>query len=330
MDILNKDIDARYYYTKFGSNIELVGSANDSGYTLKSPYGTDAEIETFVLRIFHEELIGTWQKGNKTLNVNLYRNTNPAPFYQLNAALEAQTVDPKHPKLQDSDYKAEITFKFLWPDDAETMSTKIREMQFESINESQLVAENESSVHFKVAVDPRTVRGMPNQLIAQMNRYQDSFFAQYTRNVRNELKSEEPYITHISLSITNRIIYDSEKFQVIEEAYYEYSGGAHGIYGVSHKTWDKTQNKWVEASDLLNKKQLSKIPKAMNTQFKIARNIPAKEPLDQHGFWISQFEGLGGDTYFTDLGLYTSFGLYEIAPYSEGIIEVFVPWKDLK
>ena len=29
-------------------------------------------------------------------------------------------------------------------------------------------------------------------------------------------------------------------------------------------------------------------------------------------------------------GLHTTFGLYEIAPYSEGIVEVFVPWKSLK
>ena len=53
-------------------------------------------------------------------------------------------------------------------------------------------------------------------------------------------------------------------------------------------------------------------------------------PQNQHGYWIKEFDSEGGNTYFTDLGIHTTFGLYEIAPYSEGIVEVFVPWKNLK
>lgn len=95
-------------------------------------------------------------------------------------------------------------------------------------------------------------------------------------------------------------------------------------------TWSKEKNQAVGIEQMPTKKQINAFPKAMTQSFKIAKGIPQKDPLDQHGFWIKEFDAAGGNTYFTDLGLHTTFGLYEIAPYSEGIIEVFVPWKNLR
>jgi hypothetical protein len=138
------------------------------------------------------------------------------------------------------------------------------------------------------------------------------------------------YLGNVSLDITNTFRYDSEKYQVLETTQSEYTGGAHGHYFQYHNTWGLEQNKWIEMEDVLTKKQIKALPKAMTQSFKIANGIPQKDPLDQHGLWIKEFDSVGGNSYFTDLGLNTSFGLYEIAPYSEGIVEVFVAWKNLK
>ena len=102
------------------------------------------------------------------------------------------------------------------------------------------------------------------------------------------------------------------------------------MYFQYHNTWSKEKNQAVEIEQMLTKKQIKALHKAMTQSFKIAKGIPQKDPLDQHGYWIKEFDSEGGNTYFTDLGIHTTFGLYEIAPYSEGIVEVFVPWKSLK
>jgi hypothetical protein len=120
--------------------------------------------------------------------------------------------------------------------------------------------------------------------------------------------------------------FDSDQFTVIETSHYEYTGGAHGIWGQQHQTWEKPKSRWATADNKLTSKQILKLPKLMTTNHKIALKIPQNQSLKSVGYWIDEFDRPGGDTYFTDRGIHTSFGLYEIAPYSEGIISVFVPW----
>lgn len=68
----------------------------------------------------------------------------------------------------------------------------------------------------------------------------------------------------------------------------------------------------------------------MTRNYKTSKGIPQNDPLDEHGLWITEFEYPGGNMYFTDQGIHTAFTLYEIAPYSEGLVPVFVSWNDLK
>ena len=92
------------------------------------------------------------------------------------------------------------------------------------------------------------------------------------------------------MDITNNFHYDSEKYNVIETTQSEYTGGAHGMYFQYHNTWSKEKNQAVEIEQMLTKKQIKALPKAMTQSFKIAKGIPQKDPLDQHGYWIKEFD----------------------------------------
>ena len=336
LDVFNQEVSGRYYYQKFGNSIELRGRSNDSGYTLESAYGVENESETFILRFFHNELMGTWTKNKKELSVSVSRFRNPIDIYQYHHVVKSSEIiaqaggnvsDNPDEWLQE----AELSFSFLWPEEASKQAESIRQKQFQQLNGFQLGAENASAIRFNEPIDPRTVKGQPQQLLHLMQRISDTFFAQFTNSVLEALTSgSKDYLGNVSLDITNTFRYDSEKYQVLETTQSEYTGGAHGHYFQYHNTWGLEQNKWIEMEDVLTKKQIKALPKAMTQSLKIARQIPPKDPLDQHGFWIKEFDSVGGNTYFTDLGLNTSFGLYEIAPYSEGIVEVFVAWKNLK
>ena len=333
-EVFNKEIQGRYYYHKIGVPIALHGSTNDSGYTLETVYGGKEEKETFTLRIFHNELFGKWEKNGKELSVNVIRTTNPIDMFRYHKKVEAREVlFNKGKSFETEKYyqEAELSFTFLWPNGANKQDVFTRKTQFQQLHRFQLGAENSSAIRFDEPVDPRTVNGHPAQLLHLMQRISDTFFAQFTTSVLDAHKANSTdYLTNQSLDITNNFHYDSEKYNVIETTQSEYTGGAHGMYFQYHNTWSKEKNQAVEIEQMLTKKQIKALPKAMTQSFKIAKGIPQKDPLDQHGYWIKEFDSEGGNTYFTDLGIHTTFGLYEIAPYSEGIVEVFVSWKNLK
>lgn len=336
LDVFEQEVSGRYYYQKFGNTIELRGRTNDSGYTLESAYGAENETETFILRIFHNELIGTWTKNRKELAVSVSRSRNPIDIYQYHHVVKSSEIiaqaggnisDNPDEWLQE----AELSFTFLWPEEASKQAESIRQKQFQQVHGFQLGAENASAIRFDEPINPKTIQGQPQQLLHLMQRISDTFFAQFANSVMDAFNSgTKDYLSNISLDIRNTFRYDSETYQVVETTQSEYNGGAHGMYFQYHNTWGLEQNKWLEVEDVLSKKQLKTLPKAMTQNFKIARGIPQKDPLNAHNFWIKEFDTAGGNTYFTDLGLHTTFGLYEIAPYSEGIVEVFVPWKNLR
>ncbi len=333
-EVFNKEIHGRYYYKKVGVPIELKGSVNDSGYYLESLYGSLEETETMTLRIFHNELFGKWKKNGQSLPINLVRFTNPIDLFRYQKSLNASDVLVQMGKSFNSEsyyQEAELSFTFLWPSGADNQDKFTRETQFSQLIGFQHGAEDASAIRFEESVDPRTVNGNPAQLLHLMQRISDTFFAQFTHSVLEAHQNNTTdYLSNQSLDITNNFHYDSDKFMVIETTQSEYTGGAHGIYFQYHNTWSKEKDRAVGIDEMLSTKQIKALPKAMTKHFKIAKGIPQKEPLDQHGYWIKEFDAPGGNTYFTDNGLHTTFGLYEIAPYSEGIIRVFIPWKDLE
>ena len=311
-----KEITGRYYYKNIETTIELEGVKNDSGYTFKTKYDVNAP-ERFTLRITDNELYGTWRKGQKQLPVSLARFTNPMSIYRLKRTVESETFKKGS--------TSELTIKFtaLWPEDASDFSQKLRAEQFKLINEYEFGQESASALSFKQTVDPRTVQGQPQQLISQMQRISDSMANHFKRET---LSYPDDFFGNREHSIQNSVIFDSDQFTVIETSHYEYTGGAHGIWGQQHQTWEKSKSRWATADNKLTSKQLLKLPKLMTTNHKIALKIPQNQSLKSVGYWIDEFDRPGSDTYFTDRGIHTSFGLYEIAPYSEGIISVFVPW----
>jgi hypothetical protein len=311
-----KEITGRYYYKNIQTAIEIEGSKNDSGYTFKTKYDVNAP-ERFALRITDNELYGTWVKGQKKLSVSLARFNNPISIYRLKKSLKSESFK------KGSSSELTIKFTVLWPEDASDFSQKLREDQFKLINEYQYGQESATAIKFKQSIDPRTVQGQPQQLISQMQRISDSMVSQFKRET---LSSPNDFLGNREHYIQNSIIFDSDQFTVIETYHYEYTGGAHGIWGQQHQTWEKSKSRWATADNKLTSKQLLKLPKLMTTNHKIALKIPQNQSLKSVGYWIDEFDRPGSDTYFTDRGIHTSFGLYEIAPYSEGIISVFVPW----
>lgn len=117
---------------------------------------------------------------------------------------------------------------------------------------------------------------------------------------------------------TTSIIYNKANLLVSEELNYYYSGGAHGNWSKMYKTYDKDSKKLItyydffdyDAMDVLKGIILKKVEEKKVNSFK-------------EEFYVTD------NVYFTDKGISFNYNPYEIAPYSEGDIHIFVAYSEI-
>lgn len=141
----------------------------------------------------------------------------------------------------------------------------------------------------------------------------------YYKEEAFEVKEEDYAYTEEYVN-SSAIIYNNKKFLQVEEFFYEYTGGAHGIYGYSHKIYDKETGNDI-------------------TKEFFQENLDDKLQKEIHNFLLkkAKIQGLGifddaifylGDFYMTDTGFYFVYNVYDIGSYAAGVQKVYVPFKE--
>lgn len=117
------------------------------------------------------------------------------------------------------------------------------------------------------------------------------------------------------------IHYNQKNKLSLSQRWYQYTGGAHGMTWLKAKTIDLTSGKALLLSDLF--KPGSDFAERFNRKL----NHTAK--TKQWPMW--DFRGIDAQQEFflTDVGVVVFFQLYAIAPYSEGIITITIPYSEL-
>ena len=111
------------------------------------------------------------------------------------------------------------------------------------------------------------------------------------------------------------IDYLSEKIASINEYFYEYTGGAHGVHGKIYKVYSLSNGERLKIEDILiDVNDLDLINKVKEKLLSIA---------DEESYF--NLDGLSlqeNNFYITSKGLTFTWGIYEIAPYATGDSEV--------
>ncbi|MEO6682038.1 MAG: DUF3298 domain-containing protein [Ginsengibacter sp.] len=148
-----------------------------------------------------------------------------------------------------------------------------------------------------------------------------------------DLSLEDARIMGMSLSeqIYNRLNVMYENEESITLAYYEYAytGGAHGNYGTTLINIDKRTGKKINLSDLLTTKEIDALPILLDQAARKQYVITDNSSLEENGFFVSEILP-GENFYLTSKGIGFFYGPYELKPYSEGEINLFVPFEALK
>ena len=117
-------------------------------------------------------------------------------------------------------------------------------------------------------------------------------------------------------------IFRTDNFISILITYYQYTGGAHGLYWYKSYIINHLQEELVELDDILTKENSKEIIlKEINKQIKANTDDYFVESVDY--FNEENF-------YLTEKGIVFYYTLYELGPYVMGIPEFLIPWNSIK
>ncbi|WP_148257819.1 RsiV family protein [Leadbettera azotonutricia] len=108
-----------------------------------------------------------------------------------------------------------------------------------------------------------------------------------------------------------------------------YSGGAHGM---QEKTWyviDKKANETIRRSDVFKPGSEGQLQELIESALRKRDKLESYEALSS-GVYFEDTVEITDNYFFSRTGVGFHWDPYEIAPYSEGIIEIILPYGDLR
>lgn len=125
-------------------------------------------------------------------------------------------------------------------------------------------------------------------------------------------------------AITKYTIHHTKDILSVVVNYYQYTGGAHGIYTLKPYNYDLKSGKRLALGDLFKAGYDYKT--IINNEIKSAI---AKEPEQ---YFVNEFNSIRDDQefYITDRGIIVYFQVYEIAPFAAGNPEFLIPFSLIK
>ncbi|MGJ7031844.1 DUF3298 domain-containing protein [Niabella hirudinis] len=132
---------------------------------------------------------------------------------------------------------------------------------------------------------------------------------------------------HYDQQISSNLVYNNNGYAVLSVGNYAYTGGAHGMYGQTMLCLDMEQQKELTPGDVLTIDSASLQP-LLERHFRALYKIADGKPLTEVLF--DDRLALTDNFYFTSGGIGFIYQPYEVAAYAFGLIDIWVPYTDLK
>lgn len=127
------------------------------------------------------------------------------------------------------------------------------------------------------------------------------------------------------------IVNETPKVLALAHEFYVFTGGAHGMPGHYFINIDKNTGNVLALADILKKDKHAELLKMGKQIFYQQRDIPAHQSLADAGYWFEDDKFSLPDNFsIAEHGLLFLYNPYEIASYADGMIEVFIPYADIK
>lgn len=132
---------------------------------------------------------------------------------------------------------------------------------------------------------------------------------------------------NVGLEIERTVQYLGQRHNIatFREYFFEYSGGVHGNYYTKFINFDLNSHRILNIDDLLIS------PEKRSELLQKWREANAKRQAESvFSDWDSSAAGLSENFYFTHDGLMFRYGVYELAPFVAGEVDVIIPYYELQ
>lgn len=308
----NRLVQASYYYVKQGKPISLFfmpDSAIKDKYLADEPTGQrDAQIQPqWRVVIVRNVIKGQWVSADrkKTYDINL-KEEYPEGSYPLVVWEKTDSIRYKPDRPEPA---ASVYFQFTRPG---------KGMQKEDADYLEKILMHE------LGADSLKTNNVEESVQQQINNYSKWYRETLGSLPDSELgESWNNYYTSAEMGI----IMNDSGWLVMEYLGSDYTGGAHGNYGVGYLNIDMRQKKQWKMEDILTVDS-AKLQKVLEDEGRRYFNIPAGAKLEES--LLADRIIPNGNVYITATGITFVYNPYEIASYADGIITLFIPYAKIK
>ena len=283
---------------------EMYGKIDDNNQVALSPYGYEHPVLKGVL--VDEKFTGIWQNGNVEKDIELIESYPPGSIPLSVHYLHSEENLAKD-NLQSP--SAEIELTLLFP-----------VTSFHTAPDVTHLIKGIIAHHY--VENPEVLN--PDSVLVTA---EQEFYSLYREN------GDSWENTEWSFSWTQQndmsVVYNSTGILCLEYLNYVYTGGAHGMSSMNYDIIDLNTGQTLSYDQIFSEEAKPSLSKLLITQLRHDKHIPDSLSLTEAGYFVDQMVP-AENIYVNGSGIGFTYSLYEIAPYSMGIITVFIEYKQLK
>lgn len=133
-----------------------------------------------------------------------------------------------------------------------------------------------------------------------------------------------------SMYLSNKVVFQNKNLLSNAVEYSDYTGGAHGSYMITYTNIDLGELVTISEEDIFAPDYQKPLAEIIVKRLMMQHNVTSPESLIEVGFFNIEDIFPNNNFWLDDEGVHYAFNQYEIAPYVMGVIDVHVPYEDIK
>jgi len=285
------------------TTIDVAGHIDEDNNAVINQLGNNEHVLKGIF--LDDRFTGIWKAGETEKNIELFESypdgSIPLYIYYLHSEENLIEDDTKSPS-------AEIELTVIYPDNFLYKDSSL--IKINNIITSHFIETEEEFTH-------------PDSLLINV---EEDFYMLYREQNKDWHYSGNSFgwIKETGMSVT----YNSNQILCLEYLDYVYTGGAHGMSKLQYDIIDIETGNKISFRNIFNKGSEERLTEILTQQLRKNKQIPDELPLTESGYFVEEIKP-GKIIYVNGSGIGFVYNSYEIAPYSTGITNIFLNYKQL-
>jgi len=298
-----------YYYESTQEPMFFFGSDTGKAKLLElSANWTDGVFEEFTGVLTSRSYTGNWYKSDTSQPVKFSLTVSPDTVSNGYDYIYTQGSQKYQPKWKESP-EASFSAASIWP-----KSTNPNAEFLKNVIRKAHGAEKSADDIGKILLDQKR-----------------NYLADYMKGLKetpdSDLKSS-PYMFSYEETSELSIVYTSPTIISLGSYFYNYTGGAHGMYGTTYEVYDLVNKRKLELKDVINLKDSLFIISVLEKKLRRIYKLKPQQALSEVLF-EDTLSSISDNFLITSKGIGFNYLPYEIAAFALGEITIFIPYADL-